>query len=459
MFDPFSHKKINYESGQIFPFMIAILCVLVVLIMITVNIGQVAIMKTDVSNAADAASLAGVSVLSNSLVGFGLKSDAMCGYGLAAIIVAFLLELLPFVGWVCVLATLIALSITQIMSYIELMGNGIMAWSNAKKTAIQYAFNNIGVDEPRLTYQQYLNKVYPPSGTCPSVANCDCYQEYVTGDPVSSCGGNPSLVKEYSRTGFSRFMQDSDNGYWKWGEPQPGASAPGSLSSGYGWTQVLKPGGYETENSYDTPGGDYRTYDNFVEASVFGSSSYILYMYKFPLAWQLSIAAGLAAWCFVETFLQYSDLGLIGAIIGLILGIIVAIIVFFLVFAGLSFGISLNNNETPDRDESWGQTNNNPLVTTVARYKKSNPLGLWTFRYGPKDMPIQAQSYAIVDMIGENGNAELQKTIDPLLLHGIAEWVGDFFRWMGNGFSGPGPAASFKTDKHVFETRLINTPF
>ena len=86
IFQKFSQEKTQYEKGQIFPFMIALIVVVVIMALVTVNIGQVDSFKTDTSNAADAAALAGASVLSGALLGFGLKSDMMAGYGTTIIL-------------------------------------------------------------------------------------------------------------------------------------------------------------------------------------------------------------------------------------------------------------------------------------------------------------------------------------------------------------------------------------
>ena len=74
-----STNKTRYDKGQVFPFLIAIIVVIVIIAMITVNLGQIGIFKTDVSNAADSAALAGASILSGYLLGVGLKSDMMAG--------------------------------------------------------------------------------------------------------------------------------------------------------------------------------------------------------------------------------------------------------------------------------------------------------------------------------------------------------------------------------------------
>ena len=68
MFIWFSENRANYNKGQVFPFVIAAIAILVMMAMITANLGKLAIFKTDVSNAADAGALAGAGVLSGWLL-------------------------------------------------------------------------------------------------------------------------------------------------------------------------------------------------------------------------------------------------------------------------------------------------------------------------------------------------------------------------------------------------------
>ena len=67
MFTFFSRAKTNYqltlEKGQIAPVLIAVLAVIVMAIMITVNIGKIGEIKTHVSNSVDAGALAGASLM------------------------------------------------------------------------------------------------------------------------------------------------------------------------------------------------------------------------------------------------------------------------------------------------------------------------------------------------------------------------------------------------------------
>jgi len=58
-----AHYKLAQEQGQIAPFLIAVLAVVIMAIMITVNIGKIGVIKTHVSNSGDAGALAGASMM------------------------------------------------------------------------------------------------------------------------------------------------------------------------------------------------------------------------------------------------------------------------------------------------------------------------------------------------------------------------------------------------------------
>ncbi len=58
MFNSFHLNKLHYEKGQLMPFFIAALAILIIMSLITVNLSKMALMKTDSANTADAGSLA-----------------------------------------------------------------------------------------------------------------------------------------------------------------------------------------------------------------------------------------------------------------------------------------------------------------------------------------------------------------------------------------------------------------
>lgn len=65
MFKYLYKNKLRYEKGQLAPFFIAILVILIIMAMVTVNLGKVGLVKTDTSNAADAGALAGGSIMAS----------------------------------------------------------------------------------------------------------------------------------------------------------------------------------------------------------------------------------------------------------------------------------------------------------------------------------------------------------------------------------------------------------
>jgi len=67
-------RRIFYKkNGQIAPFMLAVIAILIMAVMVTVNIGKISLTKTHSANAADAGSLAGASVMANI---FNMLADA-----------------------------------------------------------------------------------------------------------------------------------------------------------------------------------------------------------------------------------------------------------------------------------------------------------------------------------------------------------------------------------------------
>jgi len=63
MFIYFNQNKLAYHKGQLVPFFIVFIVVLLIAALVTVNIGKVGLIKTYSSNAADAGALAGGSVM------------------------------------------------------------------------------------------------------------------------------------------------------------------------------------------------------------------------------------------------------------------------------------------------------------------------------------------------------------------------------------------------------------
>lgn len=408
MFERFAENKLRYEKGQVFPFLIAIIAVVIILIMITVNLGQIGIFKTDVSNAADAAALAAASVLSGALLGFGLKSDMMCGdfYITTA---AIIIGCLTGIGVIIAIATGIAFFVRQICNYTKALWDAEMAFSNAKKTALQYAFNNVGVDEPRPTFKQFLIAIGEDPGNPSNVAQL--YEGYLKGESTDA--------RAYARSGFSKFMDDSKNGFWDESEfaiIEPGGDAPARIIHGYGWSQ-LEDGTFI--NSYED-GGGYDSYDNFVRVDIIGSKTYGLGLYN-PVS---EVCDAIDE--YIQNHLNLPDW------LWFVESIIEGILSFFLSLASWIFSNLLPAGLTLD-NSSIEQSR---ILVTVERYKRPENLGLWNFRYGTVKATAQAHPFA------ENGDETIEPVTDliNILLNFVTSWEWDWF----------------DTEKHLYEVELTD---
>lgn len=155
-------KSIFYRrDGQVAPFMIAIIVVLVMAIMVTTNIGKVGITKTHTANAADAGALAGSTTHSNTLNSLADTNTQMIADYLEMQVVF----LIPFgicsakFRYVSYLAFVVAQTTQFILAWV----NADKGYKEAKSTAEQYAFMNSGIDEPKPrldgeTYEAYVQR-------------------------------------------------------------------------------------------------------------------------------------------------------------------------------------------------------------------------------------------------------------------------------------------------------------
>jgi uncharacterized protein YqgC (DUF456 family) len=424
MLEFFSRNKANYNQAQIFPFLIAVICVLIILAMITVNLGQLGVFKTDTSNAADAGALAGASVLSSTLLGLGLKSDAMCGRAIEELIVISL-ALCSVIGAV---VAIIAYVVFLVESYIELAyasGEGMMGWTNAKKTAVQYAFNNVGVDEIKPSFNEFLKNAYGISD--PNVLSQGqlqtYYDEYMKGESPN--------YRRYGQTGFSRFLADGKTGYWnetRFGKVKPGSTSTFKIVSGYGWNDN---GG----NSYDDR-NNYRNYENWAEVKVMGSSLYILWFWngitkiaecliewiknKIDLPWWLDWLENAVEWV-IETFASF---------------ILKPLETLF------PMGLRFMGDGSTEDERTKNQVDNNPILVEVRRYKRSKDLGLWNFRYG--ETRSSSQSHAFCDQWSDRG-CYITPTCPAEAILGL----------IGTAIAALcGQLGLFDTEQHLFETEL-----
>lgn len=418
-----SANKARYDKGQIFPFLIALIVVIIIIAMITLNLGQIGVFKTDMSNAADAAALAGASTLSAYLLGIGLKSDMMCGDMIvscaAAIILFCFVVTIPAAIAVC-----IAFLIKQLVTYFQSLEDGKMAWSNAKKSAMQYAFQNAGVDEQRFNFREFLSGVYNISNA-DSLSPADIakyYKIYSLGDDPSASSNTRRLIKNYAQSGFSRFMEEA--GYWddnSWGQIKPGNISPAIVTNGYGWDPVT------AQNSYAS-GNSYRNYPNYVEVTVTANVIYPLELYN-PITevWD-SIQQWLRDNLSLPWWLSWLEDALVW-LVSLAMGILQTTMP-----GGLQMDPIKSNTD-------W-----NPITVTVSRYKKDNNLGLWKFRYGMVQAQATAHAY------GEDDGDGVPHDIKPLFFNDLWNSILKILGGAGNW-----NWAWFDTKKHLFETELTNT--
>ena len=149
------------REGQIAPFLIAVIVVLIIALMVTVNIGKVGITKTNTANASDAGALAGSTTHANTLNALADTNTAMIAEYLATQILFSLpitvcFELSRFIAHLAFMAL-------QLTQYILAWQNGTKGYEAAESAAKQFAFSNAGIDEPKPrldgeAYETYLRR-------------------------------------------------------------------------------------------------------------------------------------------------------------------------------------------------------------------------------------------------------------------------------------------------------------
>ncbi|MDD2654686.1 MAG: pilus assembly protein TadG-related protein [Candidatus Omnitrophica bacterium] len=459
MYIKFATNKTKYESGQIFPFLIAIICIVIIMAMITVNLGQIALFRTDASNASDAGALAGASVMSGQLLSYGITSDMMCAQNLvkcAAIVVAFLTmqfgTAIPVA--IAIVVTMLSSNVTALM---KAYTDSQMAWTNARKTAMQYAFSNAPVDEPRITYEDFLDCLV---GGCRNGSRAapttDNYNAYLYTDSPNV--GLRNAARQYARNGFAKFMDNSNDGWWideSFGSVEAGPDAPVPsplVVNGYGWTwspplPSTTQGRYinSFEDSGFTPAqcaSNYcwRNYQNFIEVQVKSRLMYAFELVGLPgqdaLGW--AVFAYVAATKYPVWLAVFAWTGPLAPIIAALLSAAEGMLAKILIDS-VKFGIDFSN---PDE-----MIEGSPVEVTVARYKAESNVGLWNFRYATNPlMPIRAKAQGHV--FREMGN----ETIAPAFFNLGALWnlilfiisFGTLNDWDD----------IFNTQKHLFETKL-----
>lgn len=441
MFIFFSDNKTQYNKGQIFPFLVAVIVVILILIAITVNLGQIGIYKTDVSNAADAGALAGASVLSGVLLDFGIEGDTVIAKTLGTL-VGIIIDIVSIGGIPGAIAAAIGLVADLFTSYWEAMARGAMGWANAKKTALQYAFSNVGVDEPKPTFKTFLKKVYDIDnpGSLSRQELIDKYNIYSKGDDREADTDTRRKIKRFTNPGFSRFMENWEDGFAKGiGKISPMNSMftyiNPTITSGYGWTTQEVNGNIVVTNSY-FDGGYYKDYKNWVQVKVVGNVTYPLDGYK-PvwdqlvdfledgwLAEQVHEHLGWELDPFFEA-IEAIATALIFAFFGAAYGF----------FSMATFGYTMHTEEK--------YIDNGPIVVSVARHRDGSNLGFWKFKYPDVTAEAAAHAFAEHRNHGQNLEETIKPAIDPV--NAIIQWLktGNEPDWYGN------------TNLHLFETGLI----
>ncbi len=442
MFICFANNKTHYEKGQIFPFLIAITALLIIAFMITLNAGQLTLFRTDASNAADAGALAAASVLSGELLALGLKSEQMCGQGLVCTIAIIIAACFPPYGTAVAIAIAIAYYISQILAVIKCWGETRVAWSNAKKTAMQYAFNNAGIDEPRPTFEQFLRACGVQDPRSLDAASLISYNNEYTRLETDR-------ARYLSQSGLAHFMDWDKIGFARpIGRIRPSNASRYIVTSGYGWTSnpdatITNSFGYiDSGGSHNAPGAStpdrfesnsYRQHANYVEVTVQGASQYNLFLYMTAMDLAgivfdaiMERATDNAPWWFV----------LIAGIIAIFVAMICPL------FGLLPFGLSFAElGETGVRNA----TDNNPISVHVKRYKANNrTLGLWIFKYGA--VGAKASAHAYMKTGHETIEPTIFHTLIQCLVDGLSSWD---FSACTDGL--------VNTQHHLFETELMRT--
>lgn len=146
-FDKMTGVSKYKKKGQVAPFLIAVIAVLITALMITVNIGRVGLTRTTTSNAADAGALAAGTIHTETLNALAdVDLQLMMDY--VSAVVVFLIpkpiwvEPAQYVSWYL-------FALAQLMQFVFAWMSGIDGYEEAPKTARQLAFSNAGVDEPK----------------------------------------------------------------------------------------------------------------------------------------------------------------------------------------------------------------------------------------------------------------------------------------------------------------------
>jgi hypothetical protein len=455
MFNYISAHKNTYHKGQIFPFMLAVVVVLIIMFMMTINLGQMSVYKTDTSNAADAGALAGASIITGAILGLGMVNDSMC----VEAIIFFAGAVVACCCWhfAAAAALLIMHTLNSINTYVQQKGQSIAALGQARKAAVQYAWQNISVDEPRPSLKSYIDCQRGQDG----YPNCALIPETISGSFVHACStaelskyqsiyetgydisvkqnldahdqyGNqikipdekPNTTSKCLKNGFSQFMSDDVQGWWCYGEPSFTSIPPATLVSAFAWNNngdIMDP----SSTSNKTVGADSYVvglyspdvksqptvamniegrglgspqFDNVVEVKVAGPVSYDFELFT-PIG---DITVSLTS-CLTKLFTDLFDkylpdilkwvLGVLSDIFNELMGVITGLISGFMPIYPTGLQI------TGERD----QLVDNPIEVTVTRWRRSPHMGIWQMQYNstPGDSTAGISSTASAGLVDD----------------------------------------------------------
>jgi hypothetical protein len=149
------------KRGQITPFLIAVIAILLIAIMVTVNLGKISMTKTHTANAADAGALAGASTHTNTLNAIADRNSMMIANYLANQI-AFLIPI-TMCMWGWRYAQYLAFIAMQATMFATAWDDGSTGYREARNFARQLAFSNAAIDEakprnPGESYEAWLQR-------------------------------------------------------------------------------------------------------------------------------------------------------------------------------------------------------------------------------------------------------------------------------------------------------------
>ena len=161
------------RKGQLAPFMLAVIVILLIAIMVTVNLGKISLTKTNTANAADAGALAGASTMANGLNAIKDISAQMFADYIATQVAlrAGTCRMQCWQAWIIYIMHLV--SEIALYAYARKIARDTL--KQAKESSLQLAFSNAGITEakPREC------KSRAPDGSC---AEQESWEDWTTRD-------------------------------------------------------------------------------------------------------------------------------------------------------------------------------------------------------------------------------------------------------------------------------------